>query len=1189
MRRFLIGIAAVLGLALVAILVAPSFLDWNAYKSVIAESVREATGRDLRIDGDVDLALLPTPRLSVGGLRLANLSGASTPDMVRLKSLRASVAWSALLEGRIEIDSVTLVEPEIDLEILADGRANWNFAASGANASVGQYGAGSAAGAAPPIRLERLDIERGRISYRDAKGGTAETVEGVNAQVRAESLRGPFQGAGEALLRGVPVGFEVLSGLWADGQDSSFGVSLDVKPVSAKASFKGGFRAGNAIKLTGRLRAEGADLAGLIDAFGQAKVAPPALRQAFSVDAALTVAVGAPVSISVDDIAIQLGDTRGTGAANLTLDTIAHVDVALSVNRLDLDKLLAAPPTAPGPVGGARPPTAAPAAAPAGPLDAGIASSLIVPNGIEAALDLTVDGIEFRRGVVRQLRVNAAITGGTLTINQATAQLPGGSEASLFGVLSKAGDQPRFEGNVEAAADNLRGLLAWLQIDTGGVPQDRLRKLSFASTLRYAPGEVQLAGINLQVDASRLTGGIAVALRQRPAFGADLVVDRLNLDAYLPAPPAGAGTPAPQAPAAAGAPSAPGGFSGLAGRFDANLKARIDNLTVRGEVVQGLVLDGTLQAGVLNLRDLAVRDFAGASGKASGTVGGLDGTAPSAKLQIDVRAADATRLSRLAGHALPAGIGPATVNGRVEGSLQSATVDIDVTAVGGKAKFAGKLGDLATGFRHDIRLEIAHPDTNRLMRAFGQEPPSLALGPLTVAARAEGTVLSTAVDTDLIVAGAKTRIAGTVSGLFPFAPRYTLRLESAHPEVKQLVASLAGRQTAIDGPFALAISVKGTDSQLDVDTMMLRLGPMNAKGTARADLREARPKISMALSGDDLLLEPFLGGALAASAIAGAGRAAGPAPVPAPTARWSREPFDLGFLKEFDGDLKLEANSLSLDRLRMEKPRLDLGLKGGILDLNGLNGVLFGGAFEMKGRADARTALVAQGTAVLTRADIRQALLATGGVNLVGGTLDVSLGLGAGGASPSDLVSSIKGEIRFAAHDGAIEGFDLTAVSDQLKRLDRVSDLLSLIAAGMGGGRTRFSSLSGAFALDRGVATSNDIKFVAQAGEGRATGAIDLPRWTLDLRNEFRLTEHANAPPFFMRLEGPIDSPRRIFETQQLQAFLLQKGFGAVLQRALPQELRQGPAAIIQDLLPGLLGVPRAQPQTEPAPPQRRP
>ncbi len=1185
MRRFLIGIAAVFGLALVAILVVPSFLDWNTYKSVIADSVREATGRDLRIDGDVDLALLPTPRLAVGGVRLANLSGASTPDMMRLKSLRASVVWSALLEGRIEIDSVTLVEPEIDLEILADGRANWSFAAPGANASVGQTRADSAAGSAPPIRLKRLDIERGRVSYRDAKGGTAETVEGVNAQVRAESLRGPFQASGEARLRGVPVGFEVLSGLLADGQDSSFGVSLDVKPVSAKASFKGGFRAGDSIKLTGRLRAEGGDLAGLIDAFVQAKAAPPALRQTFIVEAALTVAAGAPVSISVDDIAIQLGDTRGTGAANLTLDKIAHVDVALSVNRLDLDKWLAVAPPAPG----SRPLAASPPAAPAGALDAGIAASLMVPHGVEAALDLTVDGIEFRRGVVRQLRVNAAIAGGTLTINQATAQLPGGSEASLFGVLSMAGDQPRFEGNVEAAADNLRGLLDWLQVDTGGVPQDRLRKLSFASTLRYAPGEVQLAGIDLRVDASRLTGGVAVALRQRPAFGADLVLDRLNLDAYLPARPAGRGTPAPQAPAVAASPAAPGGFSTLAGRFDANLKARVDNLTVRGEVIQGLALDGTLQAGVLNLRDLAVRDIAGATGKVSGTVGGLDGTAPSAKLQFDVRTADAARLSRLAGHALPAGVGPATVTGRLEGSLQSAAVDIDVTAVGGKAKFAGKLGDLATGFRHDIRLEISHPDTNRLMRAFGQEPPSLALGPLTVAARAEGTVVSTAVDTDLIVAGAKTRIAGTVSGLVPFAPRYALRLESAHPEVKQLVESLAGRQTAIDGPFALAISVKGTDSQLEVDTMTLRLGPMNAKGTARADFRDTRPKVSMALSGDDLLLEPFLGGALAASAVTGGGRSAGPAPAPAPTARWSREPFELEFLREFDGDLKLEANSFSLDRLRMEKPRLDLGLKGGILDLNGLTGVLFGGAFEMKGRADARTAFVAQGTAALTRADIRQALLATGGVNLVGGTLDVSLGLGAGGASPSDLISSIKGEVRFAAHDGAVEGFDLTAVSDQLKRLDRVSDLLSLIAAGMGGGRTRFSSLSGAFVIDRGVATSNDIKFVAQAGEGRATGTIDLPRWTLDLRNEFRLTEHANAPPFFMRLEGPIDSPRRIFEAQQLQAFLLQRGVGAVLQRALPQEQRQGPAAIIQDLLPGLLGVPRAQSQTEPAQPQRRP
>ena len=45
--------------------------------------------------------------------------------MVRLKSLEVRIRFLPLLKGNIEVESVTLVEPVIELEVLADGRANW--------------------------------------------------------------------------------------------------------------------------------------------------------------------------------------------------------------------------------------------------------------------------------------------------------------------------------------------------------------------------------------------------------------------------------------------------------------------------------------------------------------------------------------------------------------------------------------------------------------------------------------------------------------------------------------------------------------------------------------------------------------------------------------------------------------------------------------------------------------------------------------------------------------------------------------------------------------------------------------------------------------------------------------------------------------------------------------------------------
>jgi len=62
-RRVLIGLGVVALLLLAAVFIVPSLVDWNGYKPRIADAVREATGRDLVIDGDIGLSILPTPTL----------------------------------------------------------------------------------------------------------------------------------------------------------------------------------------------------------------------------------------------------------------------------------------------------------------------------------------------------------------------------------------------------------------------------------------------------------------------------------------------------------------------------------------------------------------------------------------------------------------------------------------------------------------------------------------------------------------------------------------------------------------------------------------------------------------------------------------------------------------------------------------------------------------------------------------------------------------------------------------------------------------------------------------------------------------------------------------------------------------------------------------------------------------------
>ena len=160
---------AVLALLAVAVVAGPSLIDVNRYKAEIAAAVEAQTGRALAIDGDIELAIVPTPRLSVSGLRLANFAGAAAPDMLKIERVELRVALWPLLYRIVEIEELRVFEPKIALESAADGRASWDIAAPAEAAPV-------AAGEGFAVRLDSLVIENASVTYRDAASGRVETI-----------------------------------------------------------------------------------------------------------------------------------------------------------------------------------------------------------------------------------------------------------------------------------------------------------------------------------------------------------------------------------------------------------------------------------------------------------------------------------------------------------------------------------------------------------------------------------------------------------------------------------------------------------------------------------------------------------------------------------------------------------------------------------------------------------------------------------------------------------------------------------------------------------------------------------------------------------------------------------------------------------------------------------------------------
>jgi AsmA family len=656
LRKVLIVCATLLVLAAGALVAAPHFIDLDWYRGTITAELRRTTGQPVAIAGPLDLSLLPTPRLSAAAISIANPAGAALPDLLRATRVEAQLALAPLLAGKLVFRSLTLVDPVLDREHLPS---------------------------APGFALERLAIVNGTIL-----GG--ERIDGLNVTASIVDAAGPARAVGSLSLRGTRFAFELDIDRIAERMP--FRLALDM-PSAARLLLTGEATAlaGGALALEAKAKLTGADFA----AFARLahRPVPTALARPFTATATVTAGTG---ELHLDALDFVLDELHATGALRLAATAPLSLTLALTLNQLDLDRL--ASTTVPERAGDAPAPFLP-----------------VLPPDLRGQLDLTVGALRWRGGIVRDTRLQAMLDHGAIDVRRLAAVLPGGSGLSLSGGIDAPAGPRRFRGAVELDSDNLRVLLDWLGMTTAEIPADRLRKLTLSSQFTALPDRIDIAGVDLTVDATRLTGAATVALRQRPAIGARVAIDQLNIDAYLP----GAAT--------AGSPGA-SDYAALLAAFDANIDATIETLTWRGQPARGVHLAATLQEDALTLREATVADIAGATATASGAVNGFASSEPAWRVAIALQGPEIAHLVRLVAPDSSVGgllSGPFGAKSDVAGERGAVAVDVDLTALGGRARITGEVAQSAAAAPGlDLGIEATYPSFTALVRKLvpGYQP-----------------------------------------------------------------------------------------------------------------------------------------------------------------------------------------------------------------------------------------------------------------------------------------------------------------------------------------------------------------------------------------------------------------------------------------------------------------------------------
>jgi AsmA protein len=182
---------AVLVLAAVGV---SRYFDPNDYKGQIASLVRDRTGRELRMEGDLSLTFFPWLGVEVQEVELADAPGFGPQPFARVARVQVRVKLLPLVKRRVEMDTVVVHGLVLHLIKDTQGHGNWEDLAAAAGAPPAAEAPSKDGGGTPPaaaIALGGLDVRDAQLVWEDQGARSRYALTELNLHTGALRLDGP--------------------------------------------------------------------------------------------------------------------------------------------------------------------------------------------------------------------------------------------------------------------------------------------------------------------------------------------------------------------------------------------------------------------------------------------------------------------------------------------------------------------------------------------------------------------------------------------------------------------------------------------------------------------------------------------------------------------------------------------------------------------------------------------------------------------------------------------------------------------------------------------------------------------------------------------------------------------------------------------------------------------------------------
>lgn len=993
MQTGLLAFAIVLIVALVAAIAGPHLVDWTTYRPQFERELSRVLGTDVRIDGDLDARLLPSPSLSLRGLSLGDQqSGAGA----RAARLDIEFHLGSLLRGEWRAARLALRDVDATVAIGGDG-------------SVGVMGAGAIDLAG--VAVDRLEAN-GRVTARDTRSGNAATFDDVYFVGELRAASSSLRGEGKARKGARDVSYRISLAPTPDQEGTRLRASFD-SPGSAAGppligEAEGVFRAAQGPQFDGQVT------------LARPVTLDKAREGAAGIDAPWRVrahARGDSAKLRLENLELHYGaedsGLKLTGIADVTWGAQPRAQAVLSARQIDLDRLLARSDDP---------------ATPAQRLTRLARSMAGFAPPMPVALSASVDVAQIGARPVRGIGFDALVDARGWTIDKLELQAPGATQASLSGRLSQDASDAQFNGALAIDSADVAGLVAWLRggesIFEAGLPFRANAQVSLA------PERIAVENLSGRFRGAQVSGAVVLSGRppadSKAAFAeADVRLEADDLDlAALGGAVRGAGMD----------------FDTRPQRIAVDL--RLARAQWRETRARDVVLRGALSKSEIVVDRLMVADAGGLALDGSGRVdfdratGGIALHARAARMENVVRFLTpvvpeaAGRLGRVVGGDSPlnAVLTLGVARRGEEAQHASLALEADAAPLKARLRFQAKLPHdradlLSPSSWQTVPLsaegEVEARSTSAMLTMLGLEP---LIGGGDGVARLTGSVERLAerplqLRAELAGEGVRASVSGTASTAKGLAANLKLDVADAN------IAPLVGSSEAV--PAILAARADLSDGALALRELDATIAGTRLRGRLTVGDVFGTPDVEGDVGAEHLSLGPLL------AALTGAPRGGD---------TWSKEPFGAGLAGGWRGRIGFAALSADLGGLTARGLRGILRADGDGLHVEDLAGQAAGGAWQ--GRLDLRRTDTLQVNGAIRLDAVEAAQWPLVRDAMTSGRISAEADFSSAGRSPAALIGSVSGSLnarlsgaQFAALNPRVFA-ETIALADAMPRID---------------------------------------------------------------------------------------------------------------------------------------------------------